>query len=84
MNPANETAPRAAEALGDAAADLAENLGNNAARLVGGVMSDAVQVSRRWHGLSLVVTSTYLRAWADAAGEAIRLVTMGVNNAKKK
>ena len=60
--------------LSEAAGDLVGHLGSNAARLVGGVMSDAAQVSRRWHELSLAVALTYWKTAAKVVTGSVRRI----------
>ena len=68
MNSANQQTreyDRVAEQIGEAAGNLMGHLGSNGARLVGGVISDAIQVSRRWHELSFSVLLTSLKTAAQ-------------------
>lgn len=74
-NANQETRPlKVADEVGEAAANLAGNLGSNAAKLVGGVISDTAQVSRRWHELSLTVALTYLRTAADTVAGSVKKI----------
>jgi hypothetical protein len=68
--------------LGEAAGDMVGHLGTNAARLVGGVMSDAAQVSRRWHELSLTVALTYWKTAAKAVEGSVKRINqeLGTRN----
>ncbi len=65
--------------LGEAAGDLVGHLGTNAARLVGGVMSDAAQVSCRWHELGLAVGLTYFKTAAKAVEGSVKRIHRELN-----
>ena len=60
--------------LGEAAGELVGHLGSNAARLVGGGMSDAAQVSRRWHELGLAVGLTYFKTAAKVVEGSVKKI----------
>lgn len=78
MNSANQESSereRVLDEIGEAAANLLGHLGSNGARLVGGVISDAVQVSRRWHELSFSVLLTGLKTAAQTVAGSVQKVT---------
>jgi len=79
VNPNKHDSSRTLDELGDAAADLVGHFGQNAARLVGGVMSDAARVGRSWHGLSVAVAVGYIRTAAKAVQDTMQTVQRGVD-----